>query len=75
MNQESLDHWLQSANATNLMYEDCGIETLVEDKCWNFLAGRCQLLLRLYSTTKEVRNPYSAPFWKKMIHMIYILPS
>jgi Rubisco LSMT substrate-binding len=54
MNQEALEHWLQSANSANLMHEECGIETVVEDKCWTFLTGRCQLLLKLYRTTKEV---------------------
>lgn len=48
------DAWLQSDNKTNLMHEECGIETEVEDKSWTFLKTRCQLLLQLYPTTKEV---------------------
>lgn len=36
------------------MHEECGIETEVEDKSWSFLKARCQLLLQLYPTTKEV---------------------
>lgn len=49
------DRWLQSDNASNLMHEECGIETEVDDKSWSFLKARCQLLLQLYPTTKEVR--------------------
>jgi len=54
MNRESLECWLQSENTANLMHAECGIETEVEDKSWSFLKGRCQLLLQLYPTTKDV---------------------
>lgn len=37
------------------MHEECGMETAVEDKAWSFLKNRCQLLLKLYPTTKQVR--------------------
>lgn len=53
MTKDSLDRWLQSDNASNLMHEECGIETEVDDKSWSFLKARCQLLLQLYPTTKE----------------------
>lgn len=36
------------------MHEECGIETDVEIKSWSFLKSRCQLLLQLYPTTREV---------------------
>ena len=54
MTQESLDFWLQSENTSNLMHEECGIETEVEIKSWSFLKSRCQLLLQLYPITREV---------------------
>lgn len=38
------------------MHEECGIETEVDDKSWSFLKARCQLLLQLYPTTKEVHT-------------------
>lgn len=46
------------------MHEECGIETEVEDKSWSFLKARCQLLLQLYPTTKEVHKQIdgSEPF-------------
>lgn len=50
-----LDFWLNSENTSNLTHEDCGIETAVEDRAWSFLKTRCELLLKLYPTTKEVR--------------------
>lgn len=48
------DWWLQSDHPSNLMHEECGIETEVESKAWSFLKTRCQLLVQLYPTTKEV---------------------
>lgn len=54
MDQVALQHWLDSSNCMNLLHEECGIETEVEDKCWSFLTARCRLLLRLYPTTIEV---------------------
>ena len=38
------------------MHEECGIEAAVEDKAWSFLKNRCELLLKLYPTTKQVSS-------------------
>lgn len=57
------DRWLQSDNASNLMHEECGIETEVDDKSWSFLKARCQLLLQLYPTTKEVRSAHIPAYY------------
>ncbi len=64
MNRESLECWLQSENTANLMHAECGIETEVEDKSWSFLKGRCQLLLQLYPTTKDVTFHHSLHTYK-----------
>jgi len=53
MAKDSLQYWLQSDNSSNLMYEECGIDTEVENKSWSFLKARSELLLKLYPTTKE----------------------
>lgn len=54
LSSSAVDWWLQSDHPSNLMHEECGIETEVESKAWSFLKARCQLLLQLYPTTKEV---------------------
>jgi len=56
MTKDSLQYWLQSDNSSNLMHEECGIDTEVENKSWSFLKARSELLLKLYPTTKEVRR-------------------
>ena len=70
MSEESLDHWLQHQHCSNLKYDECGVETEVEDKCWTFLNGRCQLLLRLYRTTKDVQRSLSHLIHLNCCHQI-----
>jgi len=53
MTKDSLQYWLQSENRSNLMHEECGIDTEVENKSWSFLKARSQLLLNMYPTTKD----------------------
>lgn len=53
MNQEQLEHWIQSERAIDLLHIDCALETSLESKTWQFLQTRLMLLLRVFPTTLE----------------------
>lgn len=53
MNNEQLDHWIQSERAMDLLHIDCALETELETKTWNYLQIRLMLLLRAFPTKLE----------------------
>lgn len=49
---EHLKHWLENDKcASDLLYQDCALETALETKTWAFLKIRLTLLLRAFPTT------------------------
>ncbi|XP_044255810.1 actin-histidine N-methyltransferase [Tribolium madens] len=53
MNEEQLDHWINSDKSADLGYIDCALDTALEAKSWRFLHARLKLLLSTYKTTLE----------------------
>ncbi|KAG5877595.1 hypothetical protein JTB14_027599 [Gonioctena quinquepunctata] len=53
MNEDQLQHWLESDRADDLKYSDCALDTTLEKKSWTFLQARLKLLLGIYKTTLE----------------------
>lgn len=53
MNEEQLNHWISSDRALDLLHIDCGLETELELKTWQYLQTRLMLLLRVFPTTLE----------------------
>ncbi|CAH0559894.1 unnamed protein product [Brassicogethes aeneus] len=53
MNQEQLDHWLESDKTADLEYIECALDTVLEKKSWTYLQDRLKLLMASYKTTLE----------------------
>nr|XP_023021881.1 histone-lysine N-methyltransferase setd3 [Leptinotarsa decemlineata] len=53
MNEEQLQHWLESDRADDLRYSQCALDTSLEKKSWTFLQARLRLLLGIYKTSIE----------------------
>ncbi|KAJ8922590.1 hypothetical protein NQ315_007620 [Exocentrus adspersus] len=53
MNEEQLQHWLDSDKSNDLQYAACALDTSLERKCWSFLQARLKLLLGIYKTTLQ----------------------
>lgn len=53
MNEEQLEHWINSERAVDLLHIDCALETALETKTWQYLQTRLMLLLRIFPTTLE----------------------
>uniref|UniRef100_A0A1I8MNS6 protein-histidine N-methyltransferase n=1 Tax=Musca domestica TaxID=7370 RepID=A0A1I8MNS6_MUSDO len=53
MNEEQLDHWINSERAMDLLHIDCALETSLESKTWQYLQTRLMLLLRVFPQTLE----------------------
>lgn len=53
MNQDQLNHWINTERAVDLLHIDCALETSLESKTWMFLQTRLCILLRVFPTTLE----------------------
>ncbi|XP_050299746.1 actin-histidine N-methyltransferase [Anthonomus grandis grandis] len=53
MNEDQLDHWIQSEKCSDLQYPECALDTTLERKSWTFLKARLTLLLASYKTSLE----------------------
>ncbi|XP_017782395.1 PREDICTED: histone-lysine N-methyltransferase setd3 [Nicrophorus vespilloides] len=53
MNEDQLQHWIESDKCADLQCLDCALDTVLEKKTWSFLQIRIKLLLAAYKTTLE----------------------